>query len=63
MNQPDYNDMRLRMLSEIESTCRTCGDRYIDASGKPNCRRPDCHGHSVREKALSITTEQLTTQN
>jgi len=56
MEQPDYNNMRMRMLSEIDATCRACGDRYNDADGIPNCRRPDCPGHSLREKALSITT-------
>ena len=56
MDQPDYNDMRQRMLTEIETTCRICGDRYIDANGQSKCRRPDCPGHSVREKALSINT-------
>lgn len=56
MDQPDYNDMRQRMLTEIEATCRICGDRYIDANGQSKCRRPDCPGHNVREKALSITT-------
>jgi len=54
MNQPDYKDMRLRMLSEIETACRKCGNRYVDAGGKVQCKRPDCPTHSVREKALSI---------
>jgi len=55
MDQPDYNNMRMRMLSEIDATCRTCGDRYVDVDGQSKCRRPDCPGHSLREKALSIS--------
>jgi len=56
MEQPDYNNMRMRMLSEIDATCHACGDRYNDADGQSKCRRPDCPGHSLREKALSINT-------
>jgi len=55
MDQPDYNNMRMRMLSEIDAACRTCGDRYIDADGQSKCRRPSCPGHSLREKAMSIS--------
>ena len=51
---PNYRDMRLRLLSEIETACRECGDRYVDRGGQVQCRRPDCNIHGVRRMAQDI---------
>lgn len=51
MNRPDYQDMRRQMLDRIEECCTKCGDRFFDADGKMQCRRPDCTLHGVRNLA------------
>ena len=56
---PDYNAMRLRMLSEMDEACGKCGDRYCDAHGVMKCRRPDCPGHRVRATAMSIPEQKI----
>ncbi|MBL4614536.1 MAG: hypothetical protein JKY27_06660 [Magnetovibrio sp.] len=55
MNSPDYKDMRSVMLSKLEAACRQCRDRYVDASGKEQCRRDDCPAHSVRAQAMAMS--------
>lgn len=55
MIAPDYKDMRLMMLAELETSCRKCGDRYVDRGGKVQCRRPDCPAHNVRAQAMAMS--------
>ncbi len=51
---PNYRNMRLRLLSEIETVCRACGDRYVNRGGQVQCRHSDCNMHGVRSTAKDI---------